>query len=170
MIATLEQHLLANSGADSMTVYSGSKFVQLLGAHWWRRQLQGSCHVVAVSPGLIPQTNLSRHVNIGMSMSMPDAKTVPEGECLKLRLAHSFQLYGLESPRLKQRDDQVHKVFCVLSRGTTSPRIRIRSSSRRGVNGGPRKPSKCLWTRSSRINGVSVKQISRARKESLPEG
>ncbi|CAN8097551.1 unnamed protein product [Discula destructiva] len=75
----LQKRLLAGSGGDAQTVYCDTKFVQLLGAHWWRRQLQGSCHVVAVSPGLIPQTSLSRHVSIGMSMNMPDAKTVPEG-------------------------------------------------------------------------------------------
>lgn len=62
-----------------MAIYPESKFTQLLGAHWWRRQLQGQCDVVAVSPGLIPETGLGRRVNL--SMAMPDAKTVPEGEC-----------------------------------------------------------------------------------------
>lgn len=76
----IDKHLLAGSGEDARTIYSDSKFVQLLAAHWWRRQLQGSSDVVAVSPGLIPQTNLSRYVNVGLSMSMPDAKTVPEGQ------------------------------------------------------------------------------------------
>lgn len=80
VIAVIEHQLLAGSGEDAQTIYSDSKFVQLLAAHWWRRQLQGSCDVVAVSPGLIPQTSLSRYVNIGLSMSMPDAKTVPEGK------------------------------------------------------------------------------------------
>lgn len=80
LTAVIEKQLLAGSGEDAQTIYSNSKFVQLLAAHWWRRQLQGSCDVVAVSPGLIPQTSLSRYVNIGMSMSMPDAKTVPEGK------------------------------------------------------------------------------------------
>lgn len=78
--ATLDKDLLADSGQDSQTVYSGSKFVQLLGAHWWRRQLQGTCEVVAVSPGLIPQTGIARDSDMKLSMSMPDAKTVPEGE------------------------------------------------------------------------------------------
>lgn len=76
----LGKHLLAGSGEDAPTIYSESKFSQLLGAHWWRRQLQGQCHVVAVSPGLVPQTNIARYVDTGLSMSMPDAKTVPEGE------------------------------------------------------------------------------------------
>lgn len=78
--AVLDKNLRADSGQDAQTVYSESKFVQLLGAHWWRRQLQGACDVVAVSPGLIPQTGIARYSGIELSMSMPDAKTVPEGE------------------------------------------------------------------------------------------
>ncbi|KAJ5550583.1 hypothetical protein N7535_001474 [Penicillium sp. DV-2018c] len=70
--------LKANSGADARVVYSASKFVQLLGAHYWRRNLP-TCTVVAVSPGLIPNTKLARHSGLGLSMDMPDAKTVPEG-------------------------------------------------------------------------------------------
>lgn len=84
--AVLEKQLLAGSGEDAQTIYSGSKFVQLLAAHWWRRQLQGLCDVVAVSPGLIPQTNIQRYVNVGISMSMPDAKTVPEGKLMDIRV------------------------------------------------------------------------------------
>lgn len=78
--AVLESHLLAHSGEEDRTIYSESKFVQLLAAHWWRRQLQGSCDVVAVSPGLIPQTGITRYGSVKLSMDMPDAKTVPEGE------------------------------------------------------------------------------------------
>lgn len=74
----LDQHLLADSGTEDQSIYSESKFVQLLGAHWWRHQLP-ECRVVAVSPGLIPQTNLARHGSIKLTMDMPDAKTVPEG-------------------------------------------------------------------------------------------
>lgn len=76
----LDKDLLAGSGQDAQTIYAESKFVQLLGAHWWHRQLQGACEVVAVSPGLIPQTGIARHSDMKLSMSMPDAKTVPEGE------------------------------------------------------------------------------------------
>ncbi|CAI7569111.1 unnamed protein product [Penicillium pancosmium] len=74
---TLDVDLKANSGADRGVVYSASKFVQLLGAHYWRRTLP-ECRVVAVSPGLIPDTKLAGK-DLGLTMSMPDAKTVPEG-------------------------------------------------------------------------------------------
>ncbi|GLI71929.1 hypothetical protein PoHVEF18_000096 [Penicillium ochrochloron] len=73
---TLDVDLKANSGAGKRVVYSGSKFVQLLGAHYWRRHLP-ECTIVAVSPGLVPDTNLA--TDMGLSMNMPDAKTVPEG-------------------------------------------------------------------------------------------
>lgn len=65
-------------------VYSGSKFVQLLGAQYWRRALQGTCTVVAVSPGLIPDTGIFKHVDTGLrpTMASDDAKTVEEGEWL----------------------------------------------------------------------------------------
>lgn len=78
----LDKDLLADSGVEDQTIYPESKFVQLLGAHWWRRQLP-ECRVVAVSPGLIPNTGLARHGTFKLTMDMPDAKTVPEG---KLRL------------------------------------------------------------------------------------
>lgn len=43
--------------------------------------------MVAVSPGLIPQTGLSRYGAVSVSMSMPDAKSVPEGKpCLGVLL------------------------------------------------------------------------------------
>ncbi|ORY68366.1 uncharacterized protein BCR38DRAFT_422959 [Pseudomassariella vexata] len=76
---TLEADLQAGSGASYFVVYCGSKFVQLLGAHYWRRQLQGVCRVVAVSPGMIPNTGLGRYSDMQLSMDMPDAKGVPEG-------------------------------------------------------------------------------------------
>ncbi|KAI2617489.1 NAD(P)-binding protein [Hypoxylon sp. NC1633] len=61
-------------------LYSDTKFIQLLGAHWWRRQLQGKCDVVAVSPGLIPGTGLARHVDsFKIPANVPDAKSIPEG-------------------------------------------------------------------------------------------
>lgn len=78
--APLDSQLKANAGTEDRAVYSGTKFVQLLGAHWWRRQLRGSCHVVAVSPGLVPNTGIARHGTIQLNMQMPDAKTVPEGK------------------------------------------------------------------------------------------
>lgn len=75
--ATLDVDLKANSAAGVGTIYSASKFVGLLGAHYWRRNLP-DCTVVAVSPGLIPSTGLA--TSMGLSMNMPDAKTVPEGK------------------------------------------------------------------------------------------
>ncbi|OGM46559.1 short-chain dehydrogenase/reductase [Aspergillus bombycis] len=74
--ATLDVDLKANSNAGIRTVYSASKFVQLLGALSWRRELP-SCTIIAVSPGLIPSTKLA--TDLGLSMDMPDAKTIPEG-------------------------------------------------------------------------------------------
>ncbi|KUI65485.1 WW domain-containing oxidoreductase [Cytospora mali] len=76
--AEFDKTLLAGSGLGPIDIYSGTKFVQLLGAHWWRRQLP-QCDVLAVSPGLIPQTGLSRHSAMSITASMPDAKSVPEG-------------------------------------------------------------------------------------------
>jgi NAD(P)-dependent dehydrogenase (short-subunit alcohol dehydrogenase family) len=49
--STLDGIVKAQSGAGFMELYPATKFTQLLGAHWWRRQLQGQCQVVAVSPG-----------------------------------------------------------------------------------------------------------------------
>ncbi|KAH9883503.1 NAD(P)-binding protein [Xylariomycetidae sp. FL2044] len=70
-------------GASKTTrsVYSAAKFIQLLGAQWWRRQLLGKCDVVAVSPGLIPGTGLSRDMAPGTTLPFnhPDAKSVSEG-------------------------------------------------------------------------------------------
>lgn len=81
ILGTLDVDLKANSGANARVVYSASKFAQLLGAHYWRRSLP-DCKVVAVSPGLIPNTKLAQHSSLGLTMDMPDAKTVPEGEDL----------------------------------------------------------------------------------------
>lgn len=79
-IGVLDDMLKSASGADGMNVYCATKFVQLLNAHWWRRQLAGQCDVVAVSPGLIPNTGLSRGNGLQLSMDMPDAKPIETGE------------------------------------------------------------------------------------------
>jgi len=75
----------AGSGITGFNLYGQTKFIQLLGAHWWRRQLAGQCVVVAVSPGLIPGTGLSRGMNINFPANMPDAKPIPEGAASILR-------------------------------------------------------------------------------------
>ncbi|KAG6011273.1 hypothetical protein E4U43_008447 [Claviceps pusilla] len=77
--ATIEAKIRSGSGADGYTVYAATKFIQLLGAHWWRRQLQGQCEVVAVSPGFIPDTGLGRNGGLKLPARSPDAKTVPQG-------------------------------------------------------------------------------------------
>lgn len=81
--SVVESQVKAGSGADGVTTYSNTKFVQLLGAHWWRRRLAGKCDVVAVSPGLIPGTGIFRGSGFKLPPDAPDAKPVPEGEnCL----------------------------------------------------------------------------------------
>ncbi|KAJ2896261.1 short-chain dehydrogenase [Zalerion maritima] len=77
--SVLEKDLKAGAGTADRVVYCETKFVQLLGAHWWRRELKGKCDIVAVSPGLIPNTGLARNSTMKLTVDMPDAKTVPEG-------------------------------------------------------------------------------------------
>lgn len=77
--SVLDSDLKSSSGASGTTIYCETKFTQLLGAHWWRRQLAGQCDVVAVSPGLIPGTGISRGHGLKITMDMTDAKPVPEG-------------------------------------------------------------------------------------------
>jgi NAD(P)-dependent dehydrogenase (short-subunit alcohol dehydrogenase family) len=50
-LSTLEDMVKAQSGASFFQLYPATKFIQLLGAHWWRRQLKEHCDVLAVSPG-----------------------------------------------------------------------------------------------------------------------
>ena len=76
---TLENDMLAAQETDK-NAYSPSKFIQLLNAHWWRRQLGSQATVVAVSPGLIPGTGLGRYTDWKVSHDVADAKSVPQGK------------------------------------------------------------------------------------------
>lgn len=69
----------SGSNTGELQLYSLTKFVQLLGAHWLRRELKGVCDVVAVSPGLVPGTGLGRGSGMKLPTGSPDAKTVPQG-------------------------------------------------------------------------------------------
>lgn len=75
----LDNDLLAGAKGTGKTTYGQTKFTALLGAHWWRRQLGNSCDVVAVSPGLIPDTGIGRGSGMKLSTDVPDAKSVPQG-------------------------------------------------------------------------------------------
>jgi hypothetical protein len=86
-LGKLEADVKAGAGTSAFDLYAETKFIQLLNAHYWRRQLEGSCEVVAVSPGLIPGTGLARHLDMKLSIDMPDAKTVAEGAQNILRAA-----------------------------------------------------------------------------------
>ncbi|KAF7358048.1 WW domain-containing oxidoreductase [Mycena venus] len=83
--SSLESDLKGGSGVKGLTVYAETKLVALFGAHWWRRQLAGLCTVVAVSPGLIPDTGLGRGAGFTVPKDMSDAKSVPEGGASILR-------------------------------------------------------------------------------------
>ena len=76
----IEEEMKAGSGKSGFITYPNTKFAQLLGAHWWRRQLAGKCDVVAVSPGLIPGTGIGAGSGMALTPDMPDAKSVSEGE------------------------------------------------------------------------------------------
>lgn len=117
--AMLDHDLLAGSGASSFTLYAETKFAQLLGAHWWRRELATSCKVVAVSPGLIPGTGLGKGSGTEIPKDLPDAKSVFEGE-LSIPL-HPAVIAA-------DHEHQVLLTFSVLLRRTISPRTQSRYS------------------------------------------
>lgn len=154
----LDHNMKAGSGVPGITLYGQTKFTQLLGAHWWRRQLSGQCVVVAVSPGLIPGTGLSKGMGIDFPANMPDAKPVPEGE-LKWRLITKYY-EGIRSLRCEQE----RPISSALLLETTSLRIRSRSFLPAGVSGGPRTSMGRRWIVRFRISGVLVKRRSRRRR------
>ncbi|KAG6294601.1 hypothetical protein E4U09_002567 [Claviceps aff. purpurea] len=78
-LANLENHIEAGSGIDGLPIHTYTKFLQLLGAHWWSRQLQDQCRVVAVSPGMIPHTGLGRESGFRVPAESPLAETIPQG-------------------------------------------------------------------------------------------
>ncbi|KAJ7206761.1 hypothetical protein GGX14DRAFT_456789 [Mycena pura] len=76
----IEEQLKGTPGPTYIAnVYQQTKFVQLLGAHWWRRQLAGQCTVVAVSPGMVPGTRLTRGSDFNFPANSPDARSVEDG-------------------------------------------------------------------------------------------
>lgn len=91
-VDSLRAKMKAGSGANGIEIYSGTKFTQLLGAHHWRRMLKDQATVVAVSPGMIPGTNLMRHHETKMSSTHADAKDVATGTycpCVNACVVHS---------------------------------------------------------------------------------
>lgn len=79
ILGVLDEHVKGGSGTPGSLIYCETKFIALLGANWWRRQLWGQCDVVAVSPGLIPTTGITRGFDLGLNNKSPDAKTPAEG-------------------------------------------------------------------------------------------
>lgn len=71
-----------------------------MNAHWWRRQLAGSCTVVAVSPGLIPDTGIFRNYDQEKrpTMASTDAKTVEEGMSLSSLARSLFEPRHFQFP------------------------------------------------------------------------
>ncbi|KAF7299780.1 hypothetical protein HMN09_00984000 [Mycena chlorophos] len=60
--------------------YAQSKFVQLLNAHYWRRTLASTgCVVVAVTPGIVPTTGLTRRANFSVPHDAPGARSLDAG-------------------------------------------------------------------------------------------
>jgi len=91
--STLTEATRDGASTSPMDLYCATKFQQLLGAHWWRRELAGKVTVVAVSPGMVPGTGIGRH--------LPPYK-IPEG---MLKDAISVPQSGEAVLRAFTRDD-----------------------------------------------------------------
>ncbi|TLD35836.1 NAD(P)-binding protein [Venturia nashicola] len=84
-IKSLDEVVKAQNGAGFFSIYPATKFVQLLSAHWWRRELTGQCEVLAVSPGKYKshhgkQGSWQRNVDLVVPEHvMKDAKSMEEG-------------------------------------------------------------------------------------------
>ncbi|KAG6153072.1 hypothetical protein E4U37_003280 [Claviceps purpurea] len=77
--AAIEKQITAGSGTEGFPVYASTKFLQLLSAHWWRRELEDQCRVIAVSPGMIPHTGLGRGTGYQVPADSPRAETMHQG-------------------------------------------------------------------------------------------
>ncbi|KAL7624412.1 hypothetical protein AAE478_005976 [Parahypoxylon ruwenzoriense] len=80
--------------------YRSSKFIQLLSAHWWRRRLQDKCEVLAVSPGLVPDTGLHRENPSRFTMIHQNPNSIPQGA------RNIFRAFTEDCP-----PDDPHKIF-----------------------------------------------------------
>lgn len=157
-LGKLDHDVKGGTGTNEEELYSETKFIQLLNAHYWRRQLNGSCDVVAVSPGLIPGTGMLRHSNLRITMDMPDAKPISVGESNLITPLFSEAMF------CKLICCKGLPAFCVRSLVMTSLKIRIRFSWLVGVNGGA---GMCmLWRliKHYRISGPRAKKRLKRRK------
>ncbi|KAG5940753.1 hypothetical protein E4U60_000328 [Claviceps pazoutovae] len=77
--AAIEKQITAGSGTEGFPAYASTKFLQLLSAHWWRRELEDQCRVIAVSPGMIPHTGLGRGTGYQVPADSPHAETMHQG-------------------------------------------------------------------------------------------
>ncbi|KAG5994400.1 hypothetical protein E4U52_001206 [Claviceps spartinae] len=78
-IAAIEQQITAGSGTEGFPVYASTKFLQLLSAHWWRRELEDQCRVIAVSPGMVPHTGLGRGTGYQVPANLSFSETRHQG-------------------------------------------------------------------------------------------